>query len=73
MSHFDQQENENLLEEEKKEEDLLDMAVPTKRITTQPVSKGPTGPITKQSSQYGEVKSARMQEQGGKKETPGVS
>lgn len=72
MSHFDQEENENLLEEEKKE-DLLDMAVPTKRITTQPVSKEPTGPITKQSSQYGEVKSARMQEQGGKKETPGVS
>lgn len=73
MNHFYQEDGDNILEE-RKEEDLLDITVSTtKRITTQPVSMGPTGPLTKQSSQYGEVKSTRMQEQGGKKETPGVS
>lgn len=50
-------------DKEEKKYDLLDeIIVPAKRIATQPVSKVPTVPLTKQSSQYGEVKSARMQE-----------
>lgn len=37
-------------EKEEKKDDLFDIAVTAKRIATQPVSKGPTGPLTKQSS-----------------------
>lgn len=44
ICHLDNDDN------EEKKEDLLDMAVTAKRIATQPVSRGPTGPLTKQSS-----------------------
>ena len=81
ICHLDDEIGESRLEEFKVGAQI-ELMRDTRRNVTQPISKAPPNPISRgerntnltvTSSQYGEVKSSRMQEQGGKKITAGDS